>query len=302
MDILQVTMDKLFDTKQVKSWTTHENSHGIVLTIRFSKDGSHIFSDPTGSTNSEPVYKQRYVKESNKQALRSMNRYNPKSQKKHPMATRLDSVENNRSANFVFSPPDPISPDVVVTDVDDDQSMHERSCSDHAGFHSAELHDSPQCPTSLNSPSIETQLQLDDADKQCISFIPPVKDSLPNKDILDSDSDSTCDDVSENGYDGYCSDMQCSYRTVPVMASKTIHRKKNTYSVCSRCKLPRDNYRKKDNLVVCEKCRDIHGKHKRHKHFLKPTVPESLQYVCPNGEDCQGLNSRDGWHCWKGVP
>ena len=96
MDILQVTMDKLFDTKQVKSWTTHENSHGIVLTIRFSKDGSHIFSDPTGSTNSEAVFKQRYLKESNKQALCSMNRYNPKSHKKHPMATRLDSVENNR--------------------------------------------------------------------------------------------------------------------------------------------------------------------------------------------------------------
>ena len=201
----------------------------------------------------------------------------------------------------MFSPQDPISPDVVVTDVDDDQSMHERSCGDHAVFHSAELQDSPQCFTSLNSPSIETQLQLDDADKQCISFIPPVKDSLPNKDILDSDSDSTCDDVSENGYDGYCSDMQCSYRTVPVMASKTIHRKKNTYSVCSRCKLPRDNYCKKDKLVICEKCRDIHGKHKRHKHFLTPTV-HSVS-VCMYGEDCQGLKSQDRWYCWKdGVP
>ena len=180
-----------------------------------------------------------------------------------------------------------------MTAVEDDQSMHERSCDDHAVFHSADLQDSPQCPNSLNSPSSESQLQLAEPDKQCIN-LPPVKDPLSTMDIHDSDSVSTCDDVSEKSYDGSCSDLECSYRSVHIGASKKFHRKKNTYSVCFRCKEQKDYRPQKPKLVLCIKCRETHGKHKRHKNYFRPADPKSLHFtsMCKNGDDCRGLKLR----------
>ena len=72
MELAKSILDKYFATKKIKSTTAHSNSHGIVVTVRFSHDDLHSHGDSSVPvSDSEPQGTVSYKRVSDKQAKRS---------------------------------------------------------------------------------------------------------------------------------------------------------------------------------------------------------------------------------------
>ena len=255
MDVLDITMNALFDSKELKSWTTHENSHSIVLTLRFSK-GSHIDQCDTGNTASG------YKKRSQKESERNQDRFKNWKSKQHPMKTRSDpkfsQIEEKRSsdlADLAVSETLPISPEVCDTPGCstpglDKSYVHSPSMGDISDSIFCSIEDSPHISSSESThPTTVT-----------VSMPPePVETgAISSNERSISESDATCDDTT----DGETRDHNST--APPVRISIKGH------SNCTRCedtrqKLIAIGYSSSAPLVECNECRLSHRKHHRHK-------------------------------------
>ena len=107
MDVLKQTLDNMFNTRKLKSWTHHEGSQGVI-SIRF--DGllrSHIdlqsdINDPNSPTDNHVTFKKKTKSEMNRDLDRSKGLI-----KRHNTRSKLNPLEKPRNSepigNILYS-------------------------------------------------------------------------------------------------------------------------------------------------------------------------------------------------------
>ena len=311
MDVLNITMDALFESKELKSWTTHENSHSIVLTLRFGK-GSHIESHGTGTES------RSYKKRSQKESDRNKDRFNSWKSKQHPMITRKDaqspSVEEKRSSDILDSAVSesiPAVSPVYVCDTPERSVLADvPNAFDSSTYSMAESFSSEKSPLPIHMECTETVTT---------PATPP--ESVLTEPLPLSESESTCDDSTDEEWEDrgpqdkdYCDDLQCSYsarshimNTTHAQRNERIyHRRPEDYSVCTRCedsraKLIADGELYTKPLIVCDKCRFMHRKHNRHRKYLAKTSEDDLDILC-NFQGCKNPSTCEGRNVYCVIP
>ena len=274
MELAKSILDKYFATKKIKSTTAHSNSHGIVVTVRFSHDDLNSHGDSSVPvSDSEPQGTVSYKRISDKQVKRNQTRFgnfkNKVMDSKYETRSKSKSKSNSRenircdessdsTVHGHFISPEPLS-------------RHSACDTDPALIHSTESPCSQQAAApglDLTSPGVVLQEES----------TPQIPMPPSPHESTDSDhSSDTCDDRS-GIYSGSCSEYECSYGgIVRGKDHNKVHRPRSSFRFCSR-KDP-DAYGGVCGLCICAKCLS-NGKHKRHKHYLKPPDNDLFMSKC----------------------
>ena len=289
MELAKSILDKYFATKKIKSSTSHSNSHGIVVTVRFSHDDlQHHGDSSVPVSDSEPQGTVSFKRISDKQVKRNQkrfgnfknkvvdNKYETRSKSKSKSNSREDircddSSDSTMHGHLIY--PEPLRHSVC--DVDPALLIHstESPCSEQAAA----------SDVNLTSPGVVLQEES----------IPQI--TMPHSPHESTDSDhssDTCDDRS-GIYSGSCSEAECSYGGyVRGKDHDKVHRPRSSFRFCRR-KDP-DAYGGVCGLCICAKCLN-NGKHKRHKHYLKPPDDNSFMAECLHNigldKHCQACNN-----------
>ena len=299
MEFAKNLLDKYFETKKTKSATAHSNVHGITVTVRFSHEDLIKYGDGyVAASESDTQETQSFKMISQKQFKRNRQRYGS-FKNKQDLDNKHDKVHQTRSKSRSNTIEElracDISLDNSATLISPEPVKHTVSEADHGGASATSMPchftESPHSPDNIaSSICVNTSPNVNQLEESASEItMPSVQCELShtsNEDDLSSVSTSdTCDDLSSI-YSGSCDEYDCSYGGGLHM-KPAKHPRMCTFSLCNRCPTS------KGLMLVCAKCRE-NGKHKRHKHYLKPPdkdsynpkwLKECIDGTCPACKD-----------------